>query len=296
LDHLPAPPPAHSTIRAAISDYLAAQQVGDVKTPPADLSRIRRLIFQAKELFWFYWNGLKMVRANWHRAKQLRAGVQDHGWTLNRREELFLRRVDSDLLRLIPFVAVLVILEEVLPLLVLYAPWLLPSTCILPSQMLRIKTKEEGKRRDALLEVARTALEGNQWNEPLSINALDRITLRGICQATDLGTVAPAFILRRRLQAHLRWLEEDDALIAKEDNGRDMQTEEKRLVLSSRGLAALHDPTPALQSRIDKWLADTQRGQDYESNALGAILNEARRIKQEEDQKASGAALQEEKS
>jgi hypothetical protein len=33
-----------------------------------------------------------------------------------------------------------------------------------------------------------------------------------------------------------RWLEEDDALILKEDNGRDMQTEEKRLVLAARGL------------------------------------------------------------
>jgi LETM1 and EF-hand domain-containing protein 1 len=191
-------------LRAAISDYLAAQQIGDVKTPPAELSIIRRLIFQAKELFWFYWNGLKMVRANYHRAKQLRAGVRDHGWTLNRREELFLRRVDSDMLRLIPFIAVLVILEEILPLLVLYAPWLLPSTCILPTQMLRIITKEEQKRRDALLEVARTALQGNPSSGPLSIATLDAPTLKGICQATDLGTVAPAFILRRRLVAHLR--------------------------------------------------------------------------------------------
>lgn len=39
-----------------------------------------------------------------------------------------------------------VVLEEVIPLLVLYAPWMLPSTCILPSQRERIQRKQREKQ------------------------------------------------------------------------------------------------------------------------------------------------------
>ena len=39
-----------------------------------------------------------------------------------------------------------VVLEAIIPLLVLYAPWMLPSTCILPSQRARIvRSRQEGQ-------------------------------------------------------------------------------------------------------------------------------------------------------
>lgn len=40
-----------------------------------------------------------------------------------------------------PFVLTALILEEIIPLIVLYAPSMLPSTCILPSQRERIQDK-----------------------------------------------------------------------------------------------------------------------------------------------------------
>ena len=49
--------------------------------------------------------------------------------------------------RLVPFVLTIVILEEIIPLIVIYAPGLLPSTCILPSQRERILTKRHEKQR-----------------------------------------------------------------------------------------------------------------------------------------------------
>ena len=62
--------------------------------------------------------------------------------------------------RLVPFVAIVLVLEEVIPLIVLYAPGMLPSTCLLASQRERIETKRYEKQRayaeemrDALLEV-----------------------------------------------------------------------------------------------------------------------------------------------
>jgi LETM1 and EF-hand domain-containing protein 1 len=46
------------------------------------------------------------------------------------------------LVRLIPFLLILVVIEEILPLVVLYAPFMLPSTCVLPSQQERILLKQ----------------------------------------------------------------------------------------------------------------------------------------------------------
>lgn len=56
----------------------------------------------------------------------------------------------SDLKKLPLFLAILIIVEEVLPLVVIYAPFLLPSTCILPSQLLKIRHGEEVKRAAAV--------------------------------------------------------------------------------------------------------------------------------------------------
>ena len=50
-----------------------------------------------------------------------------------------------------PFLSIILILEEALPLVVIYAPFLLPSTCKLPSQQRRIDSIADQKRAKALL-------------------------------------------------------------------------------------------------------------------------------------------------
>lgn len=52
------------------------------------------------------------------------------------------------------FVAILLILEEVLPLVVIYAPSLLPSTCVLPSQLAKMRSEEERRRANAVKALA----------------------------------------------------------------------------------------------------------------------------------------------
>lgn len=42
---------------------------------------------------------------------------------------------------------IIIIVEEIIPLVVLYAPFILPSTCILPTQKDRIDTKKREKQR-----------------------------------------------------------------------------------------------------------------------------------------------------
>ena len=49
--------------------------------------------------------------------------------------------------RLIPFVIIALILEEAIPLIAIYAPFMLPSTCILPSQLQRMEDKRAEKAK-----------------------------------------------------------------------------------------------------------------------------------------------------
>jgi LETM1 and EF-hand domain-containing protein 1 len=47
--------------------------------------------------------------------------------------------------RVVPFLIIALLLEEVIPLIAIYAPFMLPSTCILPSQRARIEAKRAEK-------------------------------------------------------------------------------------------------------------------------------------------------------
>jgi hypothetical protein len=47
--------------------------------------------------------------------------------------------------RVVPFIFIALLLEEVIPLIAIYAPFMLPSTCVLPSQRARIETKKTEK-------------------------------------------------------------------------------------------------------------------------------------------------------
>lgn len=50
-----------------------------------------------------------------------------------------------------PFISIVAVLEEILPLVVIYAPFLLPSTCKLPAQAKRIDDLADVKRWDSLV-------------------------------------------------------------------------------------------------------------------------------------------------
>lgn len=87
--------------------------------------------------------------------------------------------------RLVPFVLTIVIVEEIIPLIVLYAPGLLPSTCILPSQRDRILTKRHEKQRqaytfarlaDIFKGVEQTSVQLSNLDDE-SINVLCRLVL-----------------------------------------------------------------------------------------------------------------------
>jgi hypothetical protein len=210
----PYPPIATSVIREAIADFLSAEKSNHVVPVPQEVYDKnsyfgwRVFYWRTKQLFKFYWAGCKALRSNYMDMRALQRGVKREGWELTRREIRFISRTQADLWKIVPFVFFLMTLEEILPLMVLYTPWLLPSTTILPSQFLRIKSAEEIKRREALLKVGK---ELNAADNSLVVsaptpststpvlNSLSPDTVSGLCRALDLGTAAPMFWLRRRL-------------------------------------------------------------------------------------------------
>lgn len=52
--------------------------------------------------------------------------------------------------RLVPFVVIVIIAEELIPFVALYAPRMLPSTCVLPGQRDRIVSRARNQQLNAL--------------------------------------------------------------------------------------------------------------------------------------------------
>lgn len=256
--HPHAPPTATSTIREAIADYLEAEKAGHVQAPgPEVTSTWRILYFRAKQLFKFYWAGLKLLKTNVQDMRALQKGRKLEGWDLTRRELRFVERTQGDLIRLVPFVVLLATLEELLPLMVLYSPWMLPTATILPSQLLRIKAAEEERRRGALLELGKHIKGISQGTSPKGVQDLDSLELNQLCRALDLGNFAPDFWLRRRLSSRLEWLKGDDALLRRNSDSSALTIEEKRFALGQRGYLALYASPEQLYSDLTEWLYRT---------------------------------------
>jgi hypothetical protein len=77
--------------------------------------------------------------------------------------------------RVIPFLFIALLLEEVIPLIAIWAPSTLPSTCILPSQLERIEEKLTEKTLTLLAENKQKLLELRKFEEPIGHLTLDTL-------------------------------------------------------------------------------------------------------------------------
>ncbi|KAG8887667.1 hypothetical protein FRB98_009229 [Tulasnella sp. 332] len=231
-----------SLIQTAIEDMRKAEQHGILKPPPEDAGRIKRLIHHGKELFKFYWHGLRLIGVHRRTVKDIErrlaaekaAGREP---TMTRWEWQFIRTYKQDVVKLVPFIMILLILEEILPLVVLYVPGLLPSTCILPSQSDRIQQKAETTRVEALVPIKEWLRQSGKDGQALAIeglSALDGPLSKHLCRAFNLASWGPLVLTRYRLRQHLEYLKQDDALLASEGNGRLLSTSETIKALGER--------------------------------------------------------------
>ena len=82
---------------------------------------------------------------------------------------------------------ILVILEEALPLVVLYAPFMLPSTTILPSQAERIYAKGQEKKAQAL-----STAKWYAQHEKLDVTAMQTLGVKDL--SNDMAWTMSRFV------------------------------------------------------------------------------------------------------
>ena len=96
-------------------------------------------------------------------------------------------------LRLVPFVFTIVVIEEIIPLIVMYVPGMLPSTCVLPSQKARIEAKRHERHREAYSNAKDSDLLKDIDVESLSLKSLQDDTISLLCRYVFLLITSIAF-------------------------------------------------------------------------------------------------------
>ncbi|KAL7281191.1 hypothetical protein ACG7TL_004499 [Trametes sanguinea] len=253
--------PVHTVIEVAKEDYQEASKHGILAPPPPNASWAGKLFHQAKELFKFYWNGVKLINTHRKRVRDINARVKAGGAPLSRWETRFIANYKRDALKLIPFALIIIIAEEAIPLVVIYTPFLLPSTCLLPSQKERIDAKRREKQR-SFAELMQPVFEGvhsravSQPDASLDV-LLDKSALISYNGVLSLSTFGPPPMRLRRIKKHLRAIAADDVLLFRENAGERLSVDELREALEERGIVTEGLSTDAMRERLRWWLTHT---------------------------------------
>ncbi|KAI1796342.1 hypothetical protein LXA43DRAFT_1157234 [Ganoderma leucocontextum] len=255
--------PKHSVIQTAKEDLYDATKHGILKPPPADASWIGRLWHQGKELFKFYWNGMKLINVNRKRVRAMQARVKSGGEPLSRWETRFIANYNRDALKLIPFLLIIIVAEETIPLVVIYAPFLLPSTCLLPSQRERIENKRREKQKniaDSMKLVFQEVYKRIAEQPQLSVDKLlDRTAVLSYSGMFSLSTFGIPPVRLRRVKKHLAKVAADDAVLVQENFGARLTAAELREALEDRGFVTNELSPEAMRARLRWWLAEVSQ-------------------------------------
>ncbi|KAN0065658.1 hypothetical protein ACQY0O_000788 [Thecaphora frezii] len=258
----------------------SASPSGENKPAPKTLQeRVKELWATAKYLFKFYFNGVKQIWANRNRVAEIQQRVAGGGAPLSREEAQLIRVHKADMRKLPLFLTILLILEEALPLVVIWAPSLLPSTCILPNQLLKIRMKEEVARATAfkqleamdevqkLLPVVRVTghkMELGEAHKAADQDVLSKIKGESLIQLAKLFSLPSwggAGMTRRRLTEHLKYIRGDDAMMCDGSgyNSIPQNADSLAKACSERGLRATDISQKEMYETLRTWLRYSTR-------------------------------------
>ncbi|KAI0321091.1 hypothetical protein OF83DRAFT_1101517 [Amylostereum chailletii] len=252
-----------SIVEMTKQDMHHARTHGVLAPPPPNAGRIGKLWHQVKELFKFYLRGIKLINTHRVQVREMRERVKAGGEPLSRWESRFIQTYQQDLVKLVPFLTILLVLEEVIPLIVLYAPGMLPSTCVLPSQRERIEQKRRDKQ-EAFIQSSREELSAIQKaGVNLNVAALpSRTHMMAICGALSLSTWGPPHLRIRRVERHLQGIAADDALLTSEGMGERLTQPELIEALEERGIMTTELSSSTLKARLRWWLSNVDKSAD----------------------------------
>ncbi|CAM0139872.1 hypothetical protein VKS41_007216 [Umbelopsis sp. WA50703] len=264
--------PAEKLEQSAVANaHGGKEESGMERKAVKEPSKLVKLYQEAKKLMTFYKDGIKLLWANNKTAKSLKDKVEREGYVLSRDEYQLIKISEKDMIKLIPFAAIFLILAESIPLFVMFAPGLVPSTCVTPGQMQKQREKLYKKRLEMSKNVVQSGskVEGISVNDFLShanvcrlakryemdfqLSNIDRKHLSAYCRFMGLGSWGTHGMLRKRLDKHLDYIVQDDKYIA-EEGVEQLEINELEQAAEERGMRSIDVPPEQLRKSIQYWI------------------------------------------
>lgn len=240
-------------------------------TSPTIHERILQVWSNIKYLFRFYLNGVKQIWRNRERVKAIKADLQHSGRLLTWEETQLFRTHNSDMRKLPLFLLILITVEELLPLMVIYTPFMLPSTCILPSQHTSIMKRVEVRRKAAVVELRRQVDGGTDTKVPIfertdtpdeagkALAAIEPRHIRELAVVYNQSLWGGVALQRQRIARHLAMLRADDPLLAASRlmSARDRDVRLLEQACTERGIRAVNTEPEHMHELLRQWLLYT---------------------------------------
>ncbi|KAG2015947.1 hypothetical protein CC2G_009165 [Coprinopsis cinerea AmutBmut pab1-1] len=251
-------PPTPSLNEAKVTaqkDLTDAQRHGIIPPPPPDAGWAKATLHKLIELLKFYYRGVKLIFTRRKEIAAIRERIKAGGAPLTRAEFRFIQTQKDDVNKVVPFIIIALLLEEVIPLIAIYAPFMLPSTCILPSQRERIEEKRAEKAL-ATVEASKSVFEA--LKERASSNQLPLVALKEVegapttlCSVLGLSTLGMDALRIRRIRQRLTFITEDDSLLMQDH--ATLSDHEVKEALAERGLFPSPKSTFAEKRNLLTW-------------------------------------------
>ncbi|KAI7904607.1 LETM1-like protein [Cokeromyces recurvatus] len=185
--------------------------------------------------------------------------------------------------KLIPFGIVFFILPESIPLLIMYAPGMIPSTCLTEQQIVKFIYIYQ-KRREKLDKVRQkmtlNTLKSSEQVEGISpedflsrtkflkiakhygydfeLSRIDRRHLSAYCRFMGLNDYGLQFMLKSRLEKHMTYINEDDKLLVKDNYVDKLNLAELKHAVEERGMRSVDEDEDNMRRGLKYWLSLTQ--------------------------------------
>ncbi|KAI1298779.1 hypothetical protein EDD11_006749 [Mortierella claussenii] len=255
-------PESSISAASAESTPAIAPATGIIGKAKGYLRKGKEIVIQCKD-------GVKLLWVNKKIVKDLKRAQKEEGHQLTRREFQLIHKTEIDLKRLVPFGLVFLLATEYIPLIIIFAPQLIPTTCVTPSQLEGRRKKIHEKRsvmteklirlnrreinKEALASYNSFMTIAKKYGEGFDYQLIDREHLASFCKFMGLSGFGPRFMLQKRLNKHMLYLKEDDTLLQKD--GIDTLTfSELQLANEERGMRSLEVSKEHLEKSLAYWL------------------------------------------
>ncbi|KAG0364684.1 hypothetical protein BGZ54_007266 [Gamsiella multidivaricata] len=257
-----APENIHNTVDPVAAALQSPPNAGVVGKARDFFRKGKEIVIQCKD-------GVKMLWVNKKIVKDLKRAQKEEGHQLTRREFQLIHQTDMNLKRLIPFGLVFILATEYIPLIIIFAPQLIPTTCVTPSQLEGLRKKTHEKRsamteklirlnrreinKEALANYNSFITIAKKYGEGFDYSMIDHQHLASFCRFMGLNGFGPKFLLTKRLDKYMRYIKEDDLLIQK-DGVDSLTFAELQLANEERGMRSLEVSKEHLEKSLAYWL------------------------------------------